>query len=131
MPEFDISTNSDNDYSPNQDRNVNTSDQRVLPQNSEFGTAKHTRSRTIRPPSRYQDYVMNWRISYLPKKKFSVIFLNIKKKRDFTVGNRTCSCYQYYYAYCSCMLINCLKCLFRVIVRFVLFRRILYQSSSA
>ena len=59
MREFDISTNSDNDYSPNQDRNVNTSNQRVLPQHSEFGTTKHTRTRTIRPPSRYQDYVMN------------------------------------------------------------------------
>ena len=59
MPEFDISTNSDNDYSPNQDRNVNTFNQRVLPQYSEFGTTKHTRTRTIRPPSRYQDYVMN------------------------------------------------------------------------
>ena len=33
MSEFDISTNSDNDYSPNQDRKVNTSNQRVLPQN--------------------------------------------------------------------------------------------------
>ena len=59
MPEFDISTNSDNDYSPNQDRYVNTSNQRVLPQHSEFGTTKHTRTRTIGPPSRYQDYVMN------------------------------------------------------------------------
>ena len=59
MPEFDISTSSDNDYSPNQDRKVNTSNQRVLPQNSEFGTAKHTLTRIIRPSSRYQDYVMN------------------------------------------------------------------------
>ena len=53
MPEFDISTSSDNDYSPNQDRKVNTSNQRVLPQNSEFGTAKHTLTRIIRPSSRY------------------------------------------------------------------------------
>ena len=60
MREIYISTNSDNDYSPNQDFNVNTrtSNQSVLPQNSEFGTAKHTRTRTIRP-SRHQDYVMN------------------------------------------------------------------------
>ena len=30
MPEFDISTYGDNDYSPNQDRKVNTSNQRVF-----------------------------------------------------------------------------------------------------
>ena len=59
MPEFDTSTYSDNDHSPNQDRNVNISNQPELPQNGESGTAKRTRTRTIRPPSQYQDYVMN------------------------------------------------------------------------
>ena len=60
MPEFDISTNSDNDSPIIKIVMSITPNQRVLPQNkfSEFGTAKHTRTRTIRP-SQYQDYVMN------------------------------------------------------------------------
>ena len=79
MPEFDTFTYIDNDRSPKQDCNVNITNQPVLPQSSESGTAKRASSSTVGPFSRYQDYVMY----FVFVQKCTVIFLNIKKEKGY------------------------------------------------